>query len=62
MFKHQLDSLEKTVFENIETINKEIDANKKKNSERAVKMKKDLSEAIKKNQDDIQDLSLKVNP
>jgi hypothetical protein len=25
-------------------------------------MKKDLSEAIKKNHDDIQDLSLKVNP
>ena len=53
MFKHQLDQLEKNFYENIDTINKEFEANKKKNSERAVKLKKDLSEAIKKNQDNI---------
>ena len=51
--KQDLDQFEKKFYENSDIINKEIEVNKKKNSERAVKMKKDLSEAIKKNQDNI---------
>jgi hypothetical protein len=51
--KQDLDQFEKKFYENIDVINKEIESNKKKNSERTVKIKKDLSEAIKKNQDNI---------
>ena len=47
--KDDLHRFEKKFFESIDFINIESDANKKKNTERAIKMKKDLSEAIKKN-------------
>ena len=49
MYKSQLDLFEKSVYEKLDMVNIDIETTKKKNSERFVKMKKELSEAIKKN-------------
>jgi predicted lipid-binding transport protein (Tim44 family) len=53
MYESKLDLFEKSVYEKLDMINIDIESTKKKNSERFVKIKKDLWEAINKNKDGI---------